>query len=534
MRVRFDAEGNTFASAGPSSSSRKPCRFPGRLLIVDEDVSRASATAAILMDLGMEVVCAQTEIDALVFSDEGGLAAVLIELRLSAIDGTSLAKAIRDARPRLPIVFLGDRTGENVRLPQIAGERIEMYVRPVAPDWLRSRIGEYVAQYRTELRLRKLQIDSRRAHGERARFAATLKRMERQRLLVNDALPLAFYCGAADGTDRRFVDGAIERVTGYDLSAFAAYAGLWEARIHPVDCERVLDAIAELSVGESITLEYRWRHAGGEYLYMLDHCSLLSEGENGEIAGIWLDISDRRTLEIERNHTSKLETVGRLTGGIAHDFGNMLAVTISSLERLQSMIAQKEEAWARTQDALHAARDCADLTRQLVHLARRDALQVSMIDLREHLPIMLDLVKRSIGQRIEVELDMPDDLPSVSVVRSQLDSAVLNLALNARDAMPDGGKLTVSLATHVADDGEQDLEHRSEMIELAVSDTGIGMQPEVLDKAFEPFFTTKNENGTGLGLSMIQEFVEGSGGEVKIESRRGEGTTVRLLLPSAP
>jgi signal transduction histidine kinase len=521
------------ATPTPADPPSDGCVNALRLLIVDENARRAATSSSVLADLDLIVLHAGTMSEALVRSTEGGLIAVLIELRSSTIDGAALALAIRSMRPRIPIVFLAERSDDAPRLPQVAGERVDIYIRPVAPEWLRAKVASYEALYRNELRLRKLRLEAQRARHQKTRFAAALRRMQRHQALVNGALPVAFYCSPATGRGaRRFIGGSVERVTGYSASDFLRRPTLWEDRIHPEDCETVLTAFADLTPGTSQTLDYRWRHNRGEDVYVVDHVSLGPEGDAAEIVGVWLDVSERRVLEIDRLHTSKLETVGRLTGGIAHDFNNMLAVTINSLEQLQSLTKQGE-AWARTQDALHAARDCADLTRRLVHLSRRDGMEASMIDLREHLPIMLDLVKRSLGRRIEVELDIPDDLPPVSVVRAQLDSAVLNLALNARDAMPDGGRLTVSLAAHGADGQEAPSAGEADMIELAVSDTGVGMQPEVLEKALDPFFTTKDGTGTGLGLSMIQDFAEESGGEIKIESREGEGTTVRLMLPSA-
>lgn len=522
------------ASTRPKGEDHEPCASPSRrLLIVDDDQKRAASTSATLADLDLAILRVESIVEAVATSKQGGLVAVLIELGATAIDGESLALAIRAARPRIPIVFLADRSDATLKLPQIAGERVDIFLRPVAPEWLRAKIANYEALYRSELRLRKLRLDTHRARREQSRFSSALRRLQRHQALVNATMPVAFYSApGGGGGSRRFIGGSVERVTGYQASAFTQDPSFWESRIHPEDCERVLDCLAELTPGTSLTLDYRWRHAQGEDIYVMDHFSLAADGDPGEIVGVWLDVTDRRTLEIDRLHTSKLETVGRLTGGIAHDFNNMLAVTINSLERLQS-IAETGEAWARAQDALHAARDCADLTRRLVHLSRREGMEASTIDLREHLPIMLDLVKRSLGHRIEIELDIPDDVPPVSVVRAQLDSAVLNLALNARDAMPDGGRLTVSLATHAAE-GDGTSAGEGGVIELSVSDTGTGMEPAVLERALDPFFTTKEENGTGLGLSLIQDFAQESGGEVMIESREGEGTTVRLMLPGVP
>jgi CheY-like chemotaxis protein len=177
--------------------------------------------------------------------------------------------------------------------------------------------------------------------------------------------------------------------------------------------------------------------------------------------------------------------------------------------------------------AMEGARRCADLTNRLLTFSRRQSLQSSVTDLRVLVPTVVELFRRTLGERIEIGVDIADDVWPVFLDRSQFETALVNLAVNARDAMPLGGRLTISVANR-PEDGEDG----TGLVEIAVADTGEGMPPEVLDRVFEPFFTTKESGkGTGLGLSMIYGFAQQSGGRVTIESQPGEGTTVRLLLP---
>ncbi len=173
-------------------------------------------------------------------------------------------------------------------------------------------------------------------------------------------------------------------------------------------------------------------------------------------------------------------------------------------------------------------RRCADLTNRLLTFSRRQSLQASVTDLAELVPTIVELVRRTLGERIEIALDIAEGVWPVFVDRSQFETALVNLAVNARDAMPGGGRLTIGVRNRPAEEGAEG----AGLVEVAVADTGQGMAPDVLERVFEPFFTTKESGkGTGLGLSMIYGFAQQSGGRVAIESQPGEGTTVRLLLP---
>lgn len=509
-----------------------------RIILADDDPGRAAALSDLLRSPSLDAEVASSAGAALRCLSSSRVAAILIDLGAATIDGHALASAVRRSRfPQVPILFLADREGDFGSLYESPGGVVDVVVRPADPRVLRAKVGLFVALLHRGLQARHLLARGLRDRRETARAQAELRLREQHQSLVLRALPIAFYTAQASAVDhRRFIGDGIEALTGFTALDFAARPDLWEANLHPFDVKRVWAGLERLAAEGAATLDYRWRHADRTERHVLDHCVVHrdEEGAPQEIYGIWLDVTEQRSLEMDRRHASKLEAVGRLTGGIAHDFRNMLAVTIGSLELLQGGgIARQEEAWQRTQIALHAARGCADLSQRLLSLSRREALSVDLIDLRAHLPKMLDLVRRALGVHIRVELEMPDELSPVSVNTSQLDNAVLNLALNARDAMPAGGRLTVSLAEHGPDLAGGGTRSGGDFIEVAVTDTGVGMSPAVLDKAMDAFFTTKDEGGTGLGLSMIQGFAEQAGGEVRIESREGEGTTVRLRLPSA-
>jgi len=233
----------------------------------------------------------------------------------------------------------------------------------------------------------------------------------------------------------------------------------------------------------------------------------------------------------------KLEAVGKLTGGVAHDFNNMLTVITGTTDTLVNHLKDRPDLRAVASLIDDAAERCAELIKHLLAFARKQPLQPYDVDLNRQVADIAKLLRPTLGEQIEVATILSKDVMPVHIDTSQLANAVVNMAINARDAMPDGGKLLLETVNAVLD--EADIAADPEVkagayVMLAISDTGTGMSPEVLERAFEPFFTTKEVGkGTGLGLSMVYGFVKQSGGHIKITSEEGHGTTIRLYLPPA-
>jgi CheY-like chemotaxis protein/two-component sensor histidine kinase len=208
----------------------------------------------------------------------------------------------------------------------------------------------------------------------------------------------------------------------------------------------------------------------------------------------------------------------------------MLSVVIGNLDLLKKTIQGNEKAERRVRMAMESAQHCADLTYRLLTFSRRQALQVSTIDVMSLMPSLLELMRRTLGENINASVHGDENIWPIQVDRAQFEAALLNLAVNARDAMPDGGDLTITVANQVVEEGKT--LPSGDYVEITVQDTGIGMPPEVLAKVFEPFFTTKESGkGTGLGLSMVYGFVQQCHGRVEVESSQNVGTTIRIFLP---
>ncbi|MEE7463582.1 hybrid sensor histidine kinase/response regulator [Methylobacterium fujisawaense] len=417
-------------------------------------------------------------------------------------------------------------------------------------------------------------VTARREAEERLRASEALARANIERV------QLALAAGAIIGTwhwdlptDRFTVDEAFANSFGLDPALGREGIPLAQivATVHPDDQAGLAEAIDEvIGRGGAYAHQYRVRRADGRYYWIeangrVDHAP---DGTPLSFPGVLLDVEERRVVEQERDRaitqlraltetleqrvdertaelmnaeeqlrqSQKMEAVGQLTGGIAHDFNNLLAGISGSLELMGTRIDQ-----GRLKDvdkymaaAQGATKRAAALTHRLLAFSRRQTLAPKGTDVNALVDGMLDLIRRTVGPSVQVETTGAADLWPALVDPSQLENALLNLCINARDAMPDGGRIVIETANRRIDPqaAERQDMPAGEYLSLSVSDTGTGMPPEVVAKAFDPFFTTKPlGQGTGLGLSMIYGFVKQSGGQVRIHSDEGLGTTVTVYLP---
>jgi PAS domain S-box-containing protein len=252
-------------------------------------------------------------------------------------------------------------------------------------------------------------------------------------------------------------------------------------------------------------------------------------------AKITRDITEKKAVEGQLRQAQKMEAVGHLTGGVAHDFNNLLTVIMGNLEHLERILPPAQLTDRIISAALRGATRAAMLTQQLLAFSRRQPLLPEVLSVNKLVAGMSDLMRRTIGEAIFVETVLAGGLWPTLADSNQLENALINLAINARDAMPDGGKLTIETANIHLDDAYARMDDEvqpGQYVGIFITDTGTGMSPETAAQAFEPFFTTKEiGQGTGLGLSQVYGFIKQSGGHVRIYSEVGEGTTVKLYLP---
>lgn len=310
------------------------------------------------------------------------------------------------------------------------------------------------------------------------------------------------------------------------------------SNVHPDDRAALRTTLAEgLTRHGDIELEYRLIHPDGSVHWVLSRGHTYFEnGKAVRRTGVGIDVTAKRQLEEQLRQSQKMEAVGQLTGGIAHDFNNMLAVVMGSLELLNRRIGT-EDVRARhyVTQGLEGAKRAANLTQRLLAFSRQQPLRPETVNVNRLVGGMSELLAHSLGGAIQLETVLAAGAWPVHVDPNQLENVLLNLGVNARDAMPDGGRLTIETQNAHLDSryvAEEIGVATGQYVLIAVSDTGCGMQPDVIARAFDPFFTTKGVGkGTGLGLSQVYGFVKQSNGHVRIYSEPGQGTTVKIYLP---
>jgi PAS domain S-box-containing protein len=380
----------------------------------------------------------------------------------------------------------------------------------------------------------------RLAHAMRELQAAEAAQRESEAryraIFANTADMLSVIEVGGDGQFRMTeVNPAYERATGSSTLQLRGVDLRWMAP-EPQAGELISHLKNVVSGGKPIFTRDRVAMPGGQRIWE----SILvpvrnAKGVIDRILASSRDVTERENAQDQLRRAQRMEAVGHLTGGVAHDFNNLLQVIRGNLELLATMVEENESASARVKNALHGANRAAQLTRQLLAFARRQPLEPKVVSLGRLVSDMAEMLRRTLGESIEVETVIAGGLWNTLADAAQVESAVLNLAINARDAMPEGGRLTVEVTNAVLDDAYAKREAEIEpgqYVLLAVSDTGQGMDAATLSRVFEPFFTTKGEEkGTGLGLSMVYGFVKQSNGHVQIYSEPGQGTTVKIYLP---
>jgi PAS domain S-box-containing protein len=398
-----------------------------------------------------------------------------------------------------------------------------------------------------EINSRPLTIDGRPARlvlandltdRRRAEFAATRAR-ERLERVINASSAILFELRLErNGPVLDWISDNVTRVLGY--SPDEVYRdGWWRTNVHPNDLPRVAHTPGSIGMNGS-TNEYRFRAKDGQYRWLRDEQHAVHDSRNGRdmVIGVWLDLTAQRSLEAQLQHSQKMEAVGQLAGGVAHDFNNLLTVMLAECQLIESDDAlSAAERSASISEIRAAAERAALLTRQLLTFSRRQLIEPVPIDVNEAVAQTDKMLRRLIGEHIELRLRLTDGAPVTVADRGQVEQLLVNLAVNARDAMPDGGVLTIETSMITLDQAFSDAHIEvspGQYVLLSVSDTGTGMTEDVKARAFEPFFTTKGVGkGTGLGLATCDAIARQFGGSIAAYSEVGIGTTMKIFLPNA-
>jgi PAS domain S-box-containing protein len=548
---------------GPSSE---------RAVILAPKGRDASVAAALIREAGYHAnICA--ELAALVNEIESGAGlAVIADEAIMTADLRGLVTWL-NSQPSwsdFPIVLLThqgggpERNPDAARLGQLLGN-VTFLERPFHPTTLVSIVGSAVRGRRRQYQSRAILQDLTESEGllQTALSAGHLGALELH--LPDHELEASDTCKTYFG-----------RRPGESFT----YRDLLES-VHPDDRARRAATLEQaIKTGSDYSIEYRviWPDGSQHWMEVRARAVRRPDGSLKSLVGVCSDITARKTAEIERENlleqlaaertalaeltatlehrveqrtadlmkevaarekaqeqlrqAQKMETIGQLTGGVAHDFNNLLMAVMGNLDLLRKRLPDDPRLHRLVDGALQGAERGASLTQRLLAFARQQDLRVVPVDLSGLVQGMGNLLERSLGPRVALRLDLPEGLPPARIDANQLELAILNLAINARDAMPDGGSIKIEVAKHEV---QNDAVLKSgTYLKLSVIDTGAGMTPEILKRAIEPFFSSKPlGKGTGLGLSMVHGLVVQLGGTLELSSAVGKGTTVTMVLPIA-
>lgn len=536
------------ADGRPVDASAELQMERARVLVVDDDERNLLALQTVLEDLG-EVVLARSGEEALRHLLKGEFAVILLDVYMPGMDGYETAQIIRsrDQSKGIPIVFLSavNKEAEHLLRGYSMGA-VDYVFKPVDPIMLRSKVAVFVdlfektKEIERKARQEKALMDANlRAKAGLLRAEQDLRRSEQRQAAIIQSLPIVLYLEPYHANPRTptYISGDLEAITGFTHEIILNNPHIWSERVHPEDRDRLSTAIAMRRKTGRLSVEYRWQCADGTYKYFLDQAVVVRDTSDMpvEFAGTLTDISEQRSLENQLIQAQKMDAIGKLTGGIAHDFNNLLAAVISGLallEKRTQFAAEQQQILGMTK---RAAEQGSELVRRLLAFARRQRLEPQAVGFETLQQAVSDLLTHTLGGLVNIEWQIDNGTCAAYVDRAQLELALINLIINARDAMPAGGTIKIEVANRRVGTGEFESVFAGEYVRIAVVDTGTGISPADIEKVTEPFFTTKDVGkGSGLGLSMVYGFAKQSGGAFTIESDLGKGTTAALWLPCAP
>jgi two-component system cell cycle sensor histidine kinase/response regulator CckA len=452
--------------------------------------------------------------------EQGGVDLVLSDFSLPAFDGTSALELMRERWPFVPVILVSGTLGEELAIDSMKRGATDYVLKErlsrLVPAVRRAMEGVEVreANFRTEQSLRESE--------------------QRFRILFSES-PMGIALVGLNGHPV-LTNAALQKMLGYSGEEFARMD--FTEFTHPDDCAKDIECYQQLVQGgrKDYQLEKRYIRKDGQIISARLMVTTVRDAANAAIFAIKMveDITERKNLEAQFIEAQKMEVVGHLASGVAHDFNNILAVIMGYSDLITPEIT-KEKLRTYNEQIRSAAQRAAGLTRQLLVFSRKQTVQPVVLDLKEVVKEIDGMLRRLIDENIEMTIVSGQQLGHVKADPGYVGQVVMNLAINARDAMPNGGKLTIATSNEVLDDNFARVHSKAipgEYVRLSVTDTGTGMTDNVKAHLFEAFFTTKPKGkGTGLGLATCQTVVQQSGGYICVESEIGKGTTFNVYFP---
>jgi two-component system, cell cycle sensor histidine kinase and response regulator CckA len=509
---------------------------PARVLVVDDERNNRQLVEVMLESEGFSPRMASSGEEALAIVAREPPDLILLDVMMPGMDGYQVVARIKadPATRGIPVILVTAMDDRNARMLGLNAGAEDFLTKPVDR-------AELCARVRNLLRLKAVgdrhQSYSRLLEDEAGQRTVDLVESEQRFRQLAEAIEQVFFLVDPTLTETFYVSPAYERVFGRSCASLYADPASWSEGVRPDDRARVLAETMRDGVLVPFDCEYRvLRPDGGERVIRSRAFPISNAaGEVYRFAGVADDVTERRRVEARLRQASKMEAVGLLASGVAHDFNNLLSVILSYGELLASDL----KAGDPMRDDLNEIRDAGlravGLTRQLLAFGRQQVLQPQVVNLTAIVAGMEKMLGRLIGEDVELVATGPSSIGRISVDPGQMEQVIMNLAVNARDAMPQGGKLTIETGEVVLD-AVYAADHLGVKpglhVLLAVSDTGTGMDKATQARVFEPFFTTKEVGkGTGLGLATVFGIVEQSGGTISVYSERDRGTTFKMYFP---
>jgi hypothetical protein len=497
---------------------------PLRILFVEDSEEDAELIERELRKAGIafEGRRVETKLDLMNALQEFSPDLILSDYKLPGFDGTAALELAQQHLPETPFIFISGTIGE---------ERAIESLKKGATDYV---IKDRPARLVSALRRALQEAEDRK---QRRQAEEALRKSEAFQSLMLRSLPMAFYRARPGGRQLTWITEQVDGISGFRAERFVREPGFWESRIHPDDRARVLEAFAGVSEQESVSVEYRWRCADGVYRWFLEQAVLVSalDEASGQVVGSWLDINERKGLEERLRVAQRMEAIGRLASGVAHDFNNLLTVILWNAEIARDRLGEGNPMRQYVQEVHRAGERASSLTQQLLAFSRKQVLEPRVLSLNAVVHDMDRMLRRLIGEDVELAVHLEPQLGRVKADPTQIEQVIMNLAVNARDAMPAGGRLAIETSNVELDEGyaaRHVAVRPGAYVLLIMSDTGEGMDPPTQARVFEPFFTTKERGrGTGLGLSTVYGIVKQSGGNIWVYSEIGHGSTFKIYLP---
>jgi len=509
-----------------------------QVLLVDDENSIRVTLGAFLRDGGHRVhVAADADTARQILTDEGNIDVVVTDIILPRVSGVELLRAIRRASPHVQVVLVTGEPIVETAAEAVRAGAFDYLAKPVSKDTILRAVANAARVKALDDEKRRLEQENRAYQNDLARLvgertAALRESEERFRLLVET---MGDGLAVQENGRLTFVNDSFCEMLGYTRNELIGrqFATLFDRTNRAKLAEQ--SAMQKRGGRGSYMIEFT-RKDGRKVTTLVSPPPIRREGRRGRgTFAVFTDITERKQLEERLRQGQKMESIGRLAGGVAHDFNNILTGILGYCGFLRDKLADNEAARDEVRQIRTLAKRAATLTRQLLAFSRRQPLAPVVLDLNDVVANAAKMLRRLIGENIDLQFNPAPDLGNAKVDPGQIEQVLMNLAVNARDAMPHGGKLTIETANVVLDEdyaarhgGAQAGPH----VMVAVTDTGAGMDQETRERIFEPFFTTKEAGkGTGLGLATAYGIVKQHGGNIWVYSELDKGSTFKIYFP---